>query len=136
MKTITTSTFAMLLAIGLAGPAFAATSTSPAPTPATNSQTNSQSTSNETGTNVRQQVQNDLAKAGFTDIKIMPELYLIRAKDTKGNAVMMVINPDSFTEVTAISPKNTASASNDNTSTSDKMTKGSTASPAAPAPKQ
>jgi hypothetical protein len=130
MKTIT-STFALLLAIGLAGPAFAATSTTPVPTPTTN---NSQSTSHESGISARQQVQSDLAKAGFTDIKIMPESFLIRAKDSKGNAVMMVINPDSFTEVTAMSAKNTTSASNDSTSTSNKMTKGSTASPAAPAP--
>jgi hypothetical protein len=130
MKTITTSTLALLLAVGLAGPAFAETSTNPAPA------NNSQSTPHETGMNVHQQVQNDLTKAGFTDIKIMPESFLIRAKDSKGNAVMMVINPDSFTEVTAMSPKNTASATNDGASATNKTTKDATASPAAPAPKQ
>jgi hypothetical protein len=49
---------------------------------------------------IRQQVQNDLSQAGYTDIKIMPESFLVRAKDKSGNPVMMVINPDSITAVT------------------------------------
>src|SRR5581483_12471388 len=51
-------------------------------------------------TPIRQQVQQNLSKAGFTDIKIMPESFLVRAKDPNGNPVMMVINPDSVTAVT------------------------------------
>ena len=30
----------------------------------------------------------------------MPSSFLVRAKDSQGNPVMMVINPDSLTEVT------------------------------------
>ncbi len=30
----------------------------------------------------------------------MPQSLLVRAKDAQGNSVMMVINPDSLTEVT------------------------------------
>ncbi len=30
----------------------------------------------------------------------MPSSFLVRAKDSEGNPVMMVINPDSLTEVT------------------------------------
>jgi hypothetical protein len=41
-----------------------------------------------------------LQNAGFTDIKMMPSSFIIRAKDKDGNPVMMVINPDSITEVT------------------------------------
>ena len=41
-----------------------------------------------------------LTKAGFTDITIMPSSLLVRAKDSQGNSVMMVINPDTLTEVT------------------------------------
>ena len=55
---------------------------------------------------LRKQVRDNLAKAGFTDIRIMPTSFMVRAKDQSGNPVMMVINPDSFTEVTAISPNN------------------------------
>ena len=49
---------------------------------------------------LQQQVQSNLKAAGFTDIKIMPESFLVRAKDKSGNPVMMVINPDSITAVT------------------------------------
>ncbi len=47
-----------------------------------------------------QKLHDDLTKAGFTDITIMPSSFLVRAKDSQGNPVMMVINPDSLTEVT------------------------------------
>jgi hypothetical protein len=38
-------------------------------------------------------------QAGFADIRIMPESFLVRAKDRDGNPVMMVINPDSITAI-------------------------------------
>ena len=43
---------------------------------------------------ISQRLRDDLAKAGFTDITIMPSSFLVRAKDSQGNPVMMVINPD------------------------------------------
>ena len=46
-----------------------------------------------------QKLHDDLTKAGFTDITIMPQSLLVRAKDAQGNSVMMVINPDSLTDV-------------------------------------
>lgn len=49
---------------------------------------------------IQQQVRQNLQQAGFTDIKIMPSSFLVRAKDRAGNPVMMVINPDSVTTVT------------------------------------
>jgi hypothetical protein len=58
--------------------------------------------------NLQQEVQNNLKSAGFTDIKIMPESFLVRAKDKSGNPVMMVINPDSITAVTEESSKPSA----------------------------
>ena len=51
---------------------------------------------------IQQQVQNNLKQAGFTDIQIMPSSFLVRAKDSAGNPVIMVINPDSVTAVTEI----------------------------------
>jgi hypothetical protein len=54
---------------------------------------------------IQQQVQNNLKQAGYTDIKVMPESFLVRAKDKSGNPVMMVINPDSITAVTELSPR-------------------------------
>ncbi len=53
-------------------------------------------------TNIQQQLQDQLAKAGYTDVKIAPSSFFIRAKDKKGDPVAMVVGPDSFTEVTEI----------------------------------
>jgi hypothetical protein len=49
---------------------------------------------------VAQKVRDDLSKAGFTDIHIMSSSFLVRAKDSSGNPVIMVINPDSITAIT------------------------------------
>ena len=62
---------------------------------------------------ISDRMRDDLKKAGFTDIKIVPESFLVRAKDSQGNPVMMVINPDSVTAVTEqIQGTNSASNSN------------------------
>lgn len=111
MKMLTTNAVAMLIACGLATPVLAANTTP------TNNQSPTTANQNQTETpamtSVRQQVASDLGKAGYTDIHVMPESFLVRAKDSKGNPVMMVINPDSVTEVTKINaPKNTSTANN------------------------
>jgi hypothetical protein len=59
-------------------------------------------------TNMRQQLQDQLTKAGYTAVKITPSSFFIQAKAKKGNDVAMVIGPDSFTEVTEVSPKSSA----------------------------
>ena len=72
--------------------------------------TNAQDQTNSAASEpLRQQVRDNLAKAGFSDIHIMPTSFMVRAKDQSGNPVMMVINPDSFTEVTAMPAKNNQS---------------------------
>ncbi len=63
-------------------------------------------------TNIRQELQDQLAKAGYTSVKITPSSFFIEAKDKQGNPVQMVIGPDSFTEITALAPK-TASATSE-----------------------
>jgi hypothetical protein len=96
-KTMTaraTALCTLFLSCGLAGAAAAAT-TSPAPAGDQNAAPNPQA-----ATHISQKLRADLAKAGFTDITIMPSSFLVRAKDSEGNPVMMVINPDSLTEVT------------------------------------
>jgi uncharacterized protein YdeI (BOF family) len=112
----------ILLASGMAvsaqtsnsAPATGRSATSPNAPAASSVQDQKNSAANEP---LRQQVRDNLAKAGFTDIRIMPTSFMVRAKDQSGNPVMMVINPDSFTEVTAISPsKNSSSAPNNSNS--------------------
>ena len=57
-------------------------------------------TDNQASGHMSQKLHDDLTKAGFTDITIMPQSLLVRAKDAQGNSVMMVINPDSLVEAT------------------------------------
>ena len=45
-----------------------------------------------------------LAKAGFTDLQVMPNSILVRAKDKAGNPVAMVLDPHSMTEVVTLDP--------------------------------
>lgn len=100
--------------------------TAPSSSSAATTQPNSTS-STANNEPLRQQVRDNLSKAGFTDIKIMPTSFMVRAKDQSGNPVMMVINPDSFTEVTAV--QNTKDA-NQNTSANQNASKDSASSAA------
>lgn len=76
--------------------------TAPSTSSSSGAATQPNSTSAASSEPLRQQVRDNLTRAGFTDIKIMPTSFMVRAKNQSGNPVMMVINPDSFTEVTAI----------------------------------
>ena len=98
MSALSKTLCALLLSFGFAGSAMAATATNPAPTKSASDQNAAPNA--QTPTHIGQRLRNDLAKAGFTDIKIMPSSFLVRAKDSQGNPVMLVINPDSMTEVT------------------------------------
>ena len=65
------------------------------------------------GMQISKTLKKDLDKAGFTDIKIMPESFLVQAKDSQGNPVVMMINPNSITALTE-ETQQTNSASNAN----------------------
>jgi hypothetical protein len=56
-------------------------------------------------TSLRQQLMNQLEKAGYTQVKVTPSSFFVEAKDKKGDAVAMVIGPDSFAEVTNVPMK-------------------------------
>jgi hypothetical protein len=129
------TTFALLFATALAAPAFAASgdagggptmgaaktndagsgptngAATAAPSGAPAAGTNAQGAS-AGGMHIAQKVRDDLSKAGFTDIHVMPSSFLVRAKDSSGNPVMMVINPDSVTTITEEPGTNAASGSN------------------------
>ena len=53
---------------------------------------------------VAQKLRSDLGKAGFTNITIMPSSFIVRAKNSEGAPVMMVISPDSVTALTEETP--------------------------------
>ena len=84
----------VLLGCGFGGSALAAMDSANSPS------AQNAAPSAQTPGHLSQKLRDDVAKAGFTDIKIMPSSFLVRAKDSQGNPVMMVVNPDSVTEVT------------------------------------
>ena len=61
--------------------------------------TNTTNTQPQKNENARQQIQSDLKQAGFTNIKITPESFFVRAKDKSGNPVMIAVDPNSIEEV-------------------------------------
>lgn len=52
--------------------------------------------------NVGQRIYQNLAQAGFTDIRIMPRAFMVHAKDRDGNPVTMMITPNSVMALTAV----------------------------------
>ena len=67
--------------------------TAPATTPTAGTQAN--------GASLRQTLSSNLAKAGYTDVKMMPDAYIVEAKNKSGDPVMMFLTPDSMTVFTA-----------------------------------
>jgi hypothetical protein len=51
-----------------------------------------------------------LQQSGFSDIRVMPSSFMIRAKDKDGNPVVMSVSPDSVTEVSELRRPDNSSA--------------------------
>lgn len=72
---------------------------------ASNSPPAAQSSPNATQSghgNLQQEVMTNLQQSGFTNVKVMPDSFLVQAKDKSGNPVTMFIGPNSFDEVTTV----------------------------------
>ena len=69
---------------------------------------------------LRASLRNMLEKAGYQDIRMAPTSFVVRAKDSDGNPVVMSVSPDSFTAVADISDnnKNTDNKNTDNNGSS------------------
>ena len=93
------------LAVCLSLPAMAQTS------PSGNNATNGHAAAGMNGPSIRQHIQQDLEKAGYTNIKIMPASFVAEAKDKQGDPVTLLITPDSVTTVVE-EPASGKSASN------------------------
>jgi hypothetical protein len=65
---------------------------------------------------VRQQMVNDLQQAGFTDVKLRPQSFLVEAKDRSGNPVTMFVGPNTFAEVKTVGANAQKSSSNNSSS--------------------
>jgi len=99
----TTLLAALLLAATVSGPALAQsgkTSTSP-----------TQSATSSGQSTAAQKIQDDLKKAGFTDIKVVAESFVVQAKTKDGNPMVMTIGPHGMSVFEAMNTSTTGSGS-------------------------
>jgi hypothetical protein len=89
-NTLFASTLAFALAVSGAAFAQSTTSASNAPSP----DTTKQQSSGQTPALTIDKVTQDLQKAGFTDVKLLEDAFLIQAKTKDGNPVIMTIGPN------------------------------------------
>jgi hypothetical protein len=61
------------------------------------------------GAHLQQQVTTNLQNSGFTNVKVMPDSFLVQATDKSGNPVTMFIGPNSMAEVTTVGANGQAS---------------------------
>lgn len=57
-----------------------------------------------------QKLKQDLQNAGFTDVNVMAEAFVVRAKTKSGDPVVMTIGPNGFEAVEAIPAGNTSTS--------------------------
>jgi PRC-barrel domain/Peptidase propeptide and YPEB domain len=48
------------------------------------------------GGDLRQQITQNLQQSGFTEVKVMPDSFLVQAKDKNGNPITMFLTPNSM----------------------------------------
>ena len=65
---------------------------------------------------IRTQLQSMLQNQGFSDVRVMPSSFLVRAKDKDGNPVLMSVSPDSITEVAEVGSQRADADANTNSS--------------------
>ncbi|MHB2206439.1 hypothetical protein [Methylobacterium sp. CM6257] len=89
-----------------AGPAFAAG----AQTPNQPAQSNQQSSVNSAGQQksllTAQKLKQDLQNAGFSDVSVLNEAFVVRARSKNGDPVVMTIGPSGFDMVEAVHSAN------------------------------
>src|SRR6476619_945094 len=57
-----------------------------------------------------QKLKQDLQNAGFTDVNVVAEAFVVRAKTKNGDPVVMTIGPNGFEAVEAIPAGNTSTS--------------------------
>lgn len=112
MKNLFVAITALVLAVG---PSFGQ-STSSSPPAATTGSKNLQSGSARDSTDGRnlaaaQKIQQDLQSAGFTDVKVVAESFVVQAKSKDGDPVLMTIGPHGMSVFEAMNSSATGSGS-------------------------
>jgi hypothetical protein len=102
---------ASLLVLALS-PAFAqSTNSTSSPNPS-NTQASSNSTENLVAA---QKIKDDLQKAGFTDVKVVAESFVVQAKSKDGDPVVMTIGPHGMSVFEAMNNSNSSGSSSSST---------------------
>lgn len=91
-----------LPALAQQSPSSSTSDSSSKPSSSSDSQQSSsdRSSSGSGGMTMRQNLKQDLTKGGFTDVKVVPSSFFVRAVDKNGHHVMMMIGPDSVMTIT------------------------------------
>jgi hypothetical protein len=83
---------ALTLALAVSGAAFAQSAPG-APAPPSPPNAAKDQTANRQAPPTIETLKQDLQKAGFTDVKVLEDAFLIQAKTKDGNPIMMTIGP-------------------------------------------
>jgi len=123
---------ALLTAAALA--TLALSSNAFAQTPAPQGQTGSPPAANANQTQsvaAAQKIRQDLTSAGFTDVKVVAESFVVQAKTKDGNPVLMTIGPHGMSVFEAMNTTG-SNSSNNTTGSNTSSTSGSSPSSATP----
>ena len=74
-------------------------------------QTANNSQNDNANQHMKSNLRSMLEKSGYRDIRVAPTAFVIQARDTDGNPVVMSVSPDSFTEVTNLTNNGSATGS-------------------------
>jgi hypothetical protein len=110
MKALITGA-AMLL---MAAPAVAQTSTSNQPS--SSPQTTQQNATSNQNLAAAQKIKQDLQGAGFSDVKVVAESFVVQAKTKDGNPVVMTIGPHGMSVFEAMNSSNSGNTTGSSTS--------------------
>jgi hypothetical protein len=69
-------------------------------------------------TSVQQRLADQLKQDGFTDVRVVPDSFLVHAKNKHGDPVVMIVNPDSVFSVTEMTQNHSGSNNSNNSSSS------------------
>ncbi|MFZ0372113.1 MAG: PRC-barrel domain-containing protein [Xanthobacteraceae bacterium] len=70
--------------------------------PTASTSASSANASTTSTTPLRDNIRGMLQRSGFSDVRVMPSSFMIRAKDQQGNPVIMSVSPDSVTEISEL----------------------------------
>lgn len=104
---IAPAAIAILLCSGAAQAAENSASSQNSQTAPANQQTNVNSANQQQSLATAQKLKQDLQNAGFTNVNVMAEAFVVRAKTKNGDPVVMTIGPNGFEAVEALPVRNT-----------------------------